>query len=95
MVGDASDEKPSATSNLEVEVRMLRELLAREQDTVSDLRARLDSEAEERRRLTALLTHQPDKAASVPEPAPVAAPQPSIQLRKLSWWQRLTTGAGA
>lgn len=92
MVGSATDAKLSATSNLEVEVKMLREMLAREQDTVSDLRTRLDAEAEERRRLTALLTHQPDRSAPVPEPAPFAQPQP--QPRKLLWWQRLT-GTGA
>ena len=78
MAGGASDEKPSAMGNLEVEVKMLREMLAREQDTVADLRARLDSEAEERRRLTALLTHRPDEPALVVEPSPPAAtPSPS------------------
>ena len=89
MAGDASGEKPSATGNLEVEVKMLREMLAREQDTVADLRARLDSEAEERRRLTALLTHRPDEPALVVEPPPQPQPQPL----KRSWWQRLR-GAG-
>ena len=89
MAGDASGEKPSATGNLEVEVKMLREMLAREQDTVADLRARLDSEAEERRRLTALLTYRPDEPAPVVEPPP----QPQPQTLKRSWWQRLR-GAG-
>ena len=85
MEGDASDGKPSATGNLEVEVKMLREMLAWEQDTVADLRTRLDSEAEERRRLTALLTHQPDEPAPVVEPSP----QPRSQPLNRSWWQRL------
>ena len=95
MVGDASAEKPSATGNLEVEVKMLREMLAREQDTIADLRARLDTEAEERRRLTALLTYQPEKPAPVVEPALILASQiQPLPLRPRSWWRRLT-GAGA
>lgn len=92
MVDDASDQKPSAAGSLEMEAKMLREMLAREQDTVSDLRARLDAEAEERRRLTVLLTHQPDKSVPVPESASTS--QPLTQPSKLSWWHRLT-GAGA
>jgi hypothetical protein len=82
-------EKSNVTGELELEVRMLREMLAREQDTVNDLRSRLDAEAEERRRLTALLTYQPEKPspAPVPEPAPVL--QPQARPRQRSWWQRL------
>lgn len=89
VVGDASTDKLSATSNLEVEVKMLREMLAREQDTISDLRARLDTEAEERRRLTALLTFQPERPAAAVEAASV----PQAPPRRSSWWRRLT-GAG-
>lgn len=74
---------------------MLREMLAREQDTISDLRSRLDAEAEERRRLTALLTYQPEKPAPAIEPATAPVPQVQpLQPRRLSWWQRLT-GSGA
>ncbi|TNC45303.1 hypothetical protein FHG66_20050 [Rubellimicrobium rubrum] len=68
---------------------MLREMLAREQDTVSDLRARLDAEAEERRRLTALLTYQPEKPSPAPVPEPASVPQPQAQPRQRTWWQRL------
>lgn len=85
--------KPNVTGELELEVRMLREMLSREQDTVADLRARLDAEAEERRRLTALLTYQPEK----PSPAPASAlelalqapVQPQARSRQRFWWQRL------
>lgn len=96
------DAIPSESLPLQLELEMTRErlrgvetLAAERAEQIADLRARLDSEAEERRRLTALLTHQPAKAASVPEPAPAATPEPLIQPRKLSWWQRLRTGAGA
>lgn len=51
-------ETPSETGGLQVEVKMLRELLDAKDDTISDLRRRLDAEAEERRRLTLLLTDQ-------------------------------------
>ena len=84
-VGDATSEKFSVAGTLELEVKLLREMLAREQDTIVDLRARLDSEAEERRRLTALLTYQPDKPVT-----PVEAPS-QLQPRRRSWWQRLTS----
>jgi hypothetical protein len=43
---------------LELEVKHLRAQLERERETVSDLRRRLDAEAEERRRLTLMLTDQ-------------------------------------
>lgn len=83
--------KSNVTGELELEVRMLREMLSREQDTVADLRARLDAEAEERRRLMVLLTYQADKPAPAPapEPAPQAPVQPQARPRPRSWWQRL------
>lgn len=49
---------PSGTGELRVEIEMLRERLAEKDDVIGDLRRRLDAEAEERRRLTALLTDQ-------------------------------------
>ena len=66
------------TLQAELEIRMLREMLAREQETVADLRARLDAEAAERQRLTALLTHQKDK----PELLPASSS------RRQFWWGR-------
>jgi len=50
----------------------LRLLLAEREETIRDLRARLDREAEERRRLTAVLTHR--QAGSVPAVAPARQP---------------------
>lgn len=56
------DETPHETGVLGVQVEALREQLARERETVSDLRHRLDQSEEERRKaqgqLTALLTDQ-------------------------------------
>ena len=76
-------QEPSATPSaaeevLRVRVEMLTIQLEREQETVADLRARLDAEAAERRRLTALLTHQEQKS----EPLPASAPPP----RRWFWW---------
>lgn len=54
-------ETPESNNNntmLQREIEMLREMLEREKDTVRDLRTRLDSESDERRRLTAMLTDQ-------------------------------------
>lgn len=89
-------EIPSESLPLQLELEMTRErlrgveaLAAERAEQISDLRARLDSEAEERRRLTALLTHQPDKSASAPVPAPQAPVQPQAQPRQRSWWQRV------
>lgn len=52
----ATIEVTNESNALQAEVKVLREMLDRERDTVSDLRTRLDTEGEERRRLTALLT---------------------------------------
>ena len=69
-------ETPSETGGLQVEVKMLREMLDQERQTVADLRGRLDAEAEERRRLTLMLTDQRPVPA-----APVARERP-----RRSWW---------
>ena len=68
----------AAEEVLQVRVEMLTIQLEREQETVADLRARLDAEAAERRRLTELLTHQEQKS----EPLPASAPPP----RRWFWW---------
>ena len=63
------------------EIDGLRLLLAEREETIRDLRVRLDAEADERRRvqeqLTGLLTHR--QAGSVP------AVMPRVQV---SWWRR-------
>lgn len=90
MVGSASDETSNDVRVLELEAKMLREMVAREQDTVADLRARLDAEADERRRLMALLAHhQLDKPAANAEmpQAEVSLPTP-----RLSWWSWRRSG---
>jgi len=69
----------NATGELRGEVEMLRERLAEKEETIGDLRRRLDDSETERRqaqeRLTALLTDQ----------RPAAQP-----LARRGWWQRLT-----
>lgn len=76
----ATPKKQGATEALEVEVKMLRDMLQRADDTAADLRTRLDAseaarerEGEERRKLAVLLTHQAHQAS----PAPAAAPAPA------------------
>lgn len=63
----------SDVARLEAENEQLRERLADKNDVIADLRRRLDAEADERRRLTALLTVEDDS------PSAPAAP----------WWRRL------
>ena len=80
-------QQPPATSSvaeevLRVRVEMLTTQLEREQETVADLRARLDAEAAERRRLTALLTYQEQKSEPLPTPTPTPTPTP----RRWFWW---------
>jgi hypothetical protein len=79
---------PTGTEGLQAEVERLRERLSvtgierdreRQQLTnqIEDLRRRLDSEGEERRKLTAILTdqRQPPPAPEPPPPAPQKSPQ--------------------
>ena len=88
------------TDDSAAEMRELRARLADAQETIADLRRRLDQEAEERRqaqtRLTALLTDQcaraaepatvpPDPLSPLPKlPEPEAAESPSLRRR---WWR--------
>jgi hypothetical protein len=60
-----------ATGEIESENRELRARVELLREMVDDLRRRLDGEAEERRRLTHLLTHEPRKSSDTPqEPRP-------------------------
>ena len=72
----SQNESGNETGVLEVEIKMLRERLADKDGVIDDLRQRLDEEAAERRKLTAMLTDQSARAAP-----PVAADRP-----KRSWW---------
>lgn len=69
--------EPAGTSLAELLVERDR-LVAEQAETIRDLRARLDREAEERRKLTAILTSR--QAGSVP-----AVPAPAS---RRSWWWR-------
>jgi hypothetical protein len=71
---------------LEQEVEHLRQMLERERQVSDDLAHRLDVEAEERRRLTCLLTHQlePEKSAPV---STFTEGLPSL-MGKLFGWRR-------
>lgn len=97
--GETSNVRPEETlgnlAPLQGEVDLLQERLRSAQalnerlaEEVSDLRARLDAEAEERLRLMALLTHRMDQ----PPPASESVPQP-LPPRRPSWWRWLG-GAG-
>jgi len=73
-----------ATEPLERENELLWKMLADKDDVIADLRARLDAEAEERRRLSMILTDERIAPDLAPTPVPVEpAPQPR------SWWARL------
>jgi len=77
----------SPNSSLEREIEILREERDRErrqfEDTSSDLRQRLDNEAAERMRLTAILTDQRPQ----PQPeSPALAPQKAVEGRLSRAW---------
>ena len=72
---EVGDTRPNETATLQRENELLREQLDRERELNRRLFDRLDEEAAERRKLTALLTHQPQPAA--PE-----TPRPGL-------WRRL------
>lgn len=77
-LGTETPQEALVTPRLDLEVRLLREMLAREQETVSDLRARLDGEAAERRRISALLISQGEK--------PERLLSSASPLRRWFWW---------
>jgi len=60
-----------------VEITMLKQLLKQVESERDDLRRRLDEEAQERRKLTMLLTHQPSK--QLPDQAYTQDPEPHYQ----------------
>lgn len=85
-------ETPKSDSLLHREVEILAEKLRsaeklneRLADEVADLRAQRDREAEERRRLTAILTDQRDRPAPAPEMPRSEAPA----ARGRGWWSSL------
>lgn len=68
-------EAPVEISVLQAKLEVLEQRFGDAQETIQDLRTRLDAESTERRALTAQLTDQRDR---VPEP------------QKRGWWARLT-----
>ena len=66
-------------ATLRERIKAQNEILADRADTIADLRARLDREGEERRRLAAILTDQ----------TPPAAPDPVAASRR-PWWRRFS-----
>ncbi|WBU62396.1 hypothetical protein [Paracoccus albus] len=82
---------PMQDNGLQIELATLRErikaqdeILADRADTIADLRARLDREGEERRKLAAILTDQ-TRPAAVETPA---ADQAAASRRP--WWRRFS-----
>ena len=60
-----TNEKPHGNSALETEVKQLRERLADKDDVIADLRRRLDSESQERIKLTTLITDQRENKTQI------------------------------
>ena len=77
---------PDATEVLRKENALLLEQIELLKDERQDLRRRLDDEAAERRKLTALLTHQQKPEATPPAPA---TPLPDTTTDKGKLWQKL------
>lgn len=69
-------ETPNETRALQAEIEGLRERIADKDDTISDLRRRLDRETDERLRMTALLTDQRPASAAADASPPL----------KRGWW---------
>lgn len=73
------EDTPNKEDNPRLELLYLRERLAEKDETIADLRKRLDAEAEERRRLSYILTA---------ERGTQPIPQAPEALRK-PWWARI------
>ncbi len=73
-----TQEKTTDFSALETEVKLLRERLGDKDEFIADLQRRLDDEASERRKLTALLTDQRETSGKSSQ----------------GWWKRFTGQAG-
>jgi excisionase family DNA binding protein len=80
---------PSDAGMLQREIDLLRERLADKDAVIDDLRHRLDAEAEERRKLTAILTDQRTRSIITPPPEkpPAAKAVSAAQApAKRRWW---------
>jgi hypothetical protein len=82
----ATSPQPSiqvSTDGLQREVDLLREMIQRQDEVISNLWDRLEAEIEERRKLTLLLTDTGNKAVDN---------SPQLSPRSRSWWARLLGG---
>jgi hypothetical protein len=73
---------PEITPSMQREVELLREMIGRQDDVIRNLWTRLEVEAEERRKLTMMLTDA--QRAPEHQQAPPSRPR--------SWWSRLLGG---
>jgi len=74
---------PAEIRELQAKLDAATQRLSDKDDTITDLRQRLDREGEERRKLTAILTDQRERTIITPPPeTPATAPA------KRRWWQR-------
>jgi hypothetical protein len=67
---------PEITPSAQREIELLHEMISRQDEVIRNLWSRLETEAEERRKLTLILTDSRSTA-----PAPASQPR--------SWWQRV------
>ena len=87
-VDSERQDTPEITPSMQREVELLREMIQRQDDVISNLWERLEVEADERRKLTMMLTEvQHQRAPEVPPEATTPPPE-----RKRSWWSRLLGG---
>jgi len=95
-MSNSQQETVESARSLRQEVKRLREERERErqqlQETITDLRRRLDQSETERReaqgKLTALLTHQPEQQQET-APVPPSSLEPDATANKGKLWQKL------
>lgn len=76
------NETPKFNSALQVELKVTQERLNDAQQTIEDLRTRLDVEASERRKLTAQLTDRRERETA-------SSPVETLPTSRMGWWDRL------
>jgi DNA-binding MurR/RpiR family transcriptional regulator len=88
MQNEATPKATDATATLQARLEAAERLLDDREQTIDDLRRRLDEEAEERRKLTAILTDQRAQPPQQEPPLPAPLPPPRRGLR--GWLHRVT-----
>tara|TARA_R110000737_G_scaffold350213_1_gene388562 strand:- start:1676 stop:2110 length:435 start_codon:yes stop_codon:yes gene_type:complete len=79
---ELQNETPKNDSTLQVELKVTQQRLDDAQQTIDDLRTRLDAEAAERRTLTAQLTDRREHGTA-------AVPVEALSASRSGWWDRL------